>query len=104
MNSEDLQDCPVCDNSYLAIRTDTYKDKRRVVYCDCCGLMSPEKVWNWIKNPAKQLETDCVMNTPTVPRLLLAVGLLRAFGMAHDVTDWLEELAMKEIEDKCKNV
>lgn len=40
-----LCDCPVCNNSYISIRTDIYKDKRQFVYCDVCGAMADIKLW-----------------------------------------------------------
>ena len=45
-NYDDVPDCGTCGNSYLAIRTDVYKDKRPFVYCDCCGSMGDLKLWN----------------------------------------------------------
>ncbi len=42
---QDLPSCATCDNSYLAIRTDVYKDKREFVYCDCCGAMADKATW-----------------------------------------------------------
>lgn len=44
--NDDIADCGTCGNSYLAIRTDIYKDKRPFVYCDCCGSMGDLKLWN----------------------------------------------------------
>lgn len=46
--------CPECDNEYLAIRTDIYKDKREFVYCDCCGFLLQEKHW-FLVSSAKEL-------------------------------------------------
>ena len=43
--NDDLKTCPHCDNPYLAIRTDVYKDKREFIYCDCCGAMADRKTW-----------------------------------------------------------
>lgn len=43
--SESLPNCPVCDNDYLAIRTDVYKDQREFVYCDCCGATATRQLW-----------------------------------------------------------
>ena len=45
----ELNDCPRCGNSYLAIRTDFYKDKREFVYCDCCGCIAEKEIWNSIR-------------------------------------------------------
>lgn len=42
--SKELHDCH-CGNSYLAVRTDLYKDKREFVYCDCCGALADRKTW-----------------------------------------------------------
>ena len=45
----ELADC-LCGNSYLAIRTDIYKDKRQFVYCDCCGALTTRDLWGcWVK-------------------------------------------------------
>lgn len=44
-NSKDVSSCKLCGNTYLAIRTDIYKDKRAFVYCDCCGAMADSKSW-----------------------------------------------------------
>ena len=38
--------CGTCGNTYLAVRTDVYKDKREFMYCDCCGAMADRKTWN----------------------------------------------------------
>ena len=46
MKEEKIPDCGTCGNTYLAIRTDIYKDKRPFVYCDCCGSMGDLKLWN----------------------------------------------------------
>lgn len=43
--TDELKTCPHCDNPYLAIRTDVYKDKREFIYCDCCGAMADRKTW-----------------------------------------------------------
>lgn len=40
-----LCNCPICENSYISIRTDIYKDKRQFVYCDVCGAMADIKLW-----------------------------------------------------------
>lgn len=45
--------CPECDNEYLAVRTDIYKDKRKFVYCDCCGFLLQEKSWYLVHNNSK---------------------------------------------------
>lgn len=52
--SDEPQNCPQCENSYLAIRTDIYKDKREFVYCDCCGCLADRRVWNRIAALAAQ--------------------------------------------------
>lgn len=44
MSNKELPDCS-CGNSYLAIRTDIYKDKREFIYCDCCGAMATRDLW-----------------------------------------------------------
>lgn len=44
-DAQTLPNCPVCDNAYLAIRTDVYKDKREFVYCDCCGATATRQLW-----------------------------------------------------------
>lgn len=49
----ELKNCPVCNNDYLAIRTDIYKDKREFVYCDCCGAMATRSLWQMINNMAE---------------------------------------------------
>ena len=49
--------CKTCGNTYLASRTDVYKDKRPFIYCDCCGAMADSKTWYLTHGPApKQAE------------------------------------------------
>lgn len=43
-SEREIPDCS-CGNSYLAIRTDVYKDGREFVYCDCCGAMATRDLW-----------------------------------------------------------
>jgi len=45
MPEEQVTACPVCENEYLALRTDVYKDARPFVYCDCCGAMADKRTW-----------------------------------------------------------
>ena len=51
--SDELPNCAVCGNSYLAIKTHIYKDKREFIYCDCCGAMADRKTWMLV-TPARQ--------------------------------------------------
>jgi hypothetical protein len=53
----ELLPCPECENEYLAIRTDIYKDQREFVYCDRCGCMTGKNVWNLI---ARRTPADAV--------------------------------------------
>lgn len=43
-----MSKCPCCENEYLSIRTDFYKDSREFVYCDVCGAMADRRIWNMI--------------------------------------------------------
>ena len=44
-----------CGNSYLAIRTDIYKDGREFIYCDCCGALADRKTWQAAFRPAPKV-------------------------------------------------
>lgn len=43
--TQEIPDCPNCNNQYLAIRTDIYKDKREFIYCDQCGSVATRSLW-----------------------------------------------------------
>jgi hypothetical protein len=111
-DQEQLQDCPNCGNSYLAIRTDMYKDEREFVYCDCCGCITERDVWNRVskrpelvpKEPAtsganrfdfEQQIMKCWNVTDDIDTLYKGVGDV---GMTEDqIMNVL--LGMKEIYD-----
>lgn len=62
MSNKELPDCS-CGNSYLAIRTDIYKDKREFIYCDCCSAMATRDLW------CAALAAQPVAQAPDVDRL-----------------------------------
>ena len=37
-----MEKCPRCENPYLAVRQDIYKDERNFLYCDMCGFLIEE--------------------------------------------------------------
>jgi len=80
MSKPTINDCR-CGNSYLAIRTDLYKDKREFIYCDCCGAMADRETWHRATLPA----------AAEAPALRDAVfTVLEGFTLPHDVRKILE--------------
>lgn len=76
-----LLPCPECQNEYLAIRTDIYKNQREFVYCDCCGCIAVRSVWNAIARRAtvacdKPPSSECV-SLPPLPDAFGSIEVAR---------------------------